>query len=94
MWTEIPDILHNDFHVAYKYFTRQKITKVHWITELERILYKQKNACKCKKTVKLIYFDYAFSIWVFITKFSADNNSMYISQYYYQSFKTRNIYKK
>ena len=25
MGTEIPDILHNDFHVAYKYFTCQRI---------------------------------------------------------------------
>ena len=43
MWTEVPDILHNGFHVAYTYFTHQKIAKVPWITELERILYKQKN---------------------------------------------------
>ena len=52
MWTEVPDILHNDFHVAYKYFTRQEIAKVPWITELERILFKQKNACLGKKTGK------------------------------------------
>ena len=38
MWTEVPDSLHNDFHAANKYFTRQKIAKVPWITELERIL--------------------------------------------------------
>ena len=38
MWTEVPDILHSDFNVAYRYFTRQKIAKVPWITELERIL--------------------------------------------------------
>ena len=57
MWTEVPDILHIDFHVAYKYFTGQKIAKVPWITELERILYKQEYACLCKKTVKLIFFD-------------------------------------
>ena len=36
MWTEVPDILHNGFHVAYKYFTRQKIAKLSWIIELER----------------------------------------------------------
>ena len=45
MRTEVIDILPNDFHVAYKYFTRQKIAKVPWIAELERILYKQKNVC-------------------------------------------------
>ena len=28
MWTEVPDILQNDFHVTYKYFTHQKIAKV------------------------------------------------------------------
>ena len=76
MWIEVRDILHNDFYVAYKYFTDQKIAKVPWITELERILYKPENACLWKKTVKLIYFDYVFSIRV-----------------YYQSLKTRNIYK-
>ena len=64
MWAEDPDILHNGFHVAYKYFTRQKIAKVPLITELERILYKQKHARLCKKAVKLIYFDYVFSIRV------------------------------
>ena len=65
MWTEILDILHNDFYVAYKYLTRQKIAKVPWITEPEQILSKQKNACLCKTTVKLIYFDYVFSIRVY-----------------------------
>ena len=55
MWT-VPDILHNDSHVAYKYFTCQKIAKVPWITEPKRILYKQKNACLCKKTVKINLF--------------------------------------
>ena len=39
MWTEVPDILQNDFHIAYKYFTRQNIAKVPWITDLEQILY-------------------------------------------------------
>ena len=76
MWTEVPDILHNGFHVAYKYFICQKIAKVPWITELEHILYKQKNSRLFKKAVKLIYFDCVFSIRV-----------------YYQSLKTRNIYK-
>ena len=56
MWTEVPDILHNDFHVAYKYFTRQTIAKVPWITDLERILYKRKNACLCKKTEIYLYW--------------------------------------
>ena len=65
MGTEVPDILHNNFHVAYKYFTRLKIAKVPWITELERILYKQKNACLCMKTVKLIHVDYVLSISVY-----------------------------
>ena len=54
----------------------QKITNVPKITELERVLYKQKNPCLCKKTMRLVYFDYVFA-------FSA----------YYQSLKTRNIYK-
>ena len=54
MWTEVPDIFHNGFRVAYKYFVRQKMAKVHWITELERILYKQKNARLFKKAVKII----------------------------------------
>ena len=76
MWTEVPDILHNGCHVAYKYFIRQTIAKVSWITELERILYKQKNSRLFKKAVKLIYFDCVFFIRV-----------------YYQSLKTRNIYK-
>ena len=62
MWTEVPDILHNGFHVAYKYCTRQKIAKVPLITELERILYKQRLF---KKAVKLIYFDCVFSIRVY-----------------------------
>ena len=64
MWIEVHDILHNDFHVAYKYVARKNIAKMPWITELETILYKQKTACLCKKTVKLIYFDYVFSIRV------------------------------
>ena len=38
MWIEVQDILHNDFYVAYKYVTHQKIANVPWITELERIL--------------------------------------------------------
>ena len=76
MWTEVPDILHNGFHVTYKYFIRQKIAKVPWITELERILYKQKNSCLFKKAMKQIYFDCVLSIRV-----------------YYQTWKTRNIYK-
>ena len=49
MWTEVPDFLHNGFHVAYKYFIRQKIAKVPWITELERMLYKQKNSRLLKR---------------------------------------------
>ena len=65
MWTEVPDILQNGFQVAYKYFIRQKIAKVPWITELERILYKQKNSRLFKKAVKLIYFDCVFSIRVY-----------------------------
>ena len=65
MWSDVPDILHNDFHVTYKYYTHQKIAKLPWITELERILYKQKNACLCKKTVKWIYLDYEFFIRVY-----------------------------
>ena len=76
MSTEVPDILHNDFQFAYKYFTRQKIAKVPWITKVEQILYKQKNSCLCKKTVKSIYFDCELS-----------------NKVYYQSLKTRNIYK-
>ena len=76
MWTEVPDILHNGFHVAYKYFIHQKIAKVPWNTELERILYNQKNSRLFKKAEKLIYFYCVFSIRV-----------------YYQSLKTRNIYK-
>ena len=76
MWTEVPDILHIGFYVAYKYFIRQHIAKVPWITELERILYKVKNSRLFKKAVKLIYFDCVFYIRI-----------------YYQSLKTRNIYK-
>ena len=64
MWTEVPDILHNDFHVAYQYFTRQTVANVPWTTELEQIMIKQENAWLRKKTVKLIYFDYVFSIRV------------------------------
>ena len=73
MRTEVRDILHNDFHVAYKYFTRQKIAKVPWITELERIFYKQKNATLCKKTVKLIYFNCVFSIRVYYQSLKTRN---------------------
>ena len=76
MLTEFPDILHSVIHIDYKRFTSQNITKVPKITEQERVLYKQKNPCLCKKTVKLIYFDYVFAI-----------------RAYYQSLKTRNIYK-
>ena len=66
MWTEVPDILHDDFHVASKYVTRQKVTKVlSWVTHLERILYNQKNASLCKMTVKFIYFECVFSIRVY-----------------------------
>ena len=54
MWTEVPDILHNGFHVAYTYFVRQEMAKVPWITELERIWYKQKKSHLFKKAVKLI----------------------------------------
>ena len=73
MWTEVPDILYNDFHVVYKYFTRQKIAKAPWITELERILYKQKNVCLCKKTDKLIYFECVCSIKVYYQSLKARN---------------------
>ena len=58
MLTEFPDILHSVIHIDYKRLTRLKIAKVPKITELERVLYKQKDPCLCKKTVKLIYFDY------------------------------------
>ena len=55
----------------------KKIAKVPWITDLERVMYKQKkNPCLSKKTVELIYFDCVFAIRV-----------------YYQSLKTRQIYK-
>ena len=74
MWTEVPDILHNCFHVAYKYFIRQKIAKVSWITELERILYKQKNSRLFKKAVKLIYFDCVFSVRVYYQSLKTRNN--------------------
>ena len=60
--TEFPDILHSVIRIDYKCFTCQKIVKVPKITELERVLYKQKNQCLCKKTVKLIYFDYVFPV--------------------------------
>ena len=62
MLTEFPDILHSVIHIDYKCFTRQKIAKVPQIIELDRVLYKQKNPCVCKKTVKLIYFDCVFAI--------------------------------
>ena len=64
MLTEVPDILHSVFHVANKCFTRHKIAEVPLITELERVLYKQKNQCLCKKTLRLIYFDCVFAIRV------------------------------
>ena len=76
MLTEYPDTLHSVIPIHYKCFTCQEIAKVPKITELERVLYKQKNPCLYKKTVKLIYFDYVFAI-----------------RAYYQSLKTRNIYK-
>ena len=65
MLTEFPDILHSVIHIDYKCFTRQEIAKVPKITELERVLHEQKNPCLCKKTVKLIYFDYVFNIWAY-----------------------------
>ena len=49
MWTEVPDILHNGFHVAYKNLIRKKIAKVPWITELERILYKTEKFALVQK---------------------------------------------
>ena len=57
MLTEFLDILHSVIHIDYKCFTRQMIAKMPKITELERVLYKQKNSCLCKKTAKSIYFD-------------------------------------
>ena len=77
MWTEVPDIAHSDFHVAYKYFKRQKIAKVPKITELERVLYKQKNECLFKKTVKFIYFDCVFSIRVYYRSLKQETSTKY-----------------
>ena len=62
MLTQLPDILNSVIHIDYKCFIRQKIAKVPKITELERVLNKQKNPCLCKKTVKVIYFDCVFAI--------------------------------
>ena len=56
MLTKFPDILHNVIRIDYKCLTCQKIAKVPKIIELERVLYKQKNPCLCKKTVKSIFF--------------------------------------
>ena len=62
MLTESPDILHGVIRVAYKCFIHKKVAKVSLITELERVLYKQKNPCLCKKIVKLSYYDFVFAI--------------------------------
>ena len=51
-------------NVAYKCFTRQNIAEVPLITELERVLYKQKNPYLCENTVKFIYFDYVHLYWL------------------------------
>ena len=57
MLTEVPDILHSVFHVASKCFTRQKIAEVPWVTELERVLYKQKiRACAKDPSINLFWF--------------------------------------
>ena len=65
MLTEFPDILHSVIHIDCKCITRQKITKVSQITELEQGLYKKSCALIYKKTVKLIYFDHVFAIRVY-----------------------------
>ena len=65
MKTEFLDILYSDIHVAYKCVARQKISKVPEITELERVWYKQKNPSLCKKTMKLVYFDYVFAFSIY-----------------------------
>ena len=64
MLTDCSDILHSVIHVVYKCFKRQKLAYVTEITELERVFYKQKNPCLCKKTVKLIYYDCVFAFRV------------------------------
>ena len=52
--TEFPDILYNDFHVAYKYFTRQKIAKMPWIAELEKLCINRKmRACAKNSEINL-----------------------------------------
>ena len=48
--------LHNDFQFAYKYFTRQKIVMMSWITELERILYEQKKCVLVQKDSEINLF--------------------------------------
>ena len=67
MLTEVSDILHNVFDVAYKRFTHQYIATVPRITGLEQILYKHSNSYLWKNTVKLIYFDCVFDFSVYFS---------------------------
>ena len=52
MQAKFLDILHSVIHVAYKCVESQNIANVPQITELERVLYKQKNQFLCKKKAK------------------------------------------
>ena len=49
MLTEFPDTLHIVIPINYKCFTRQKIAKVPKITEVERLLFKQKKPVLVQK---------------------------------------------
>ena len=45
--------------------------------ELKRVLYKQKNPCLCKKTVKLIYFDCVFAIRAYYQLLKQETSTKY-----------------
>ena len=47
---EVPDILHSVFMLL-----TNAVQTVPWITELERVLYEQKNQCLCKKTENFFF---------------------------------------
>ena len=53
MLTEFPDILHSVIYIDYKCFTHQKKAKVTKITELERVLYKQKKSVFVQKDLEI-----------------------------------------
>ena len=68
MKTGFPDILHSFIHVVHKCFTCQKIAKLPQITELERVLNKQKKLVQKDREINLFWLCICYKSILLIIK--------------------------